>query len=650
MPQVSLLAVDVAQAPDIKGALSSYDSSIPDDGQAFSRLVEQHIISEKGGKIIDKKEMTGGNTSSEDGVEAIIAEEFPVSEDAQSDTKAQLDGDGAEVNAAKLDNDDGLTESEKFIALLNASEKTLITSTSAKADADQQSATEQEKAAKNEVIKNEQLAQALKKSDEMSDKLTQQAGNTKGSVEGNNAENDDHRDIANQTDFNIKGQKNKRALDSGENAISAKTITIENNDDATEKVKSVNNDVINNDVDIAKIDKNNKAPEAAKIDSLSLANKNDTKLNLANTQSIIDTANIKDKVSDVSVLEPALISGGNEDEINADATVNKNAVSTNKNISNLQQANDVVSQQIKANAQVDEVDSQESSIIMQASVEKSHLDKTMINQQSAVDAKANVVNVIHQSTTPSSASNSSRSDEQGTGSQNNANSDSFTEVKLEVENAESDAFAQMSAQAKNTLANNGESLVASSSVDRPNSTHNSAHLSSAQQNQFMEAMASRESRDSLNIHKPLSPIQTETIAIYSKDFSNAVKEKVMVMINQKLQQVDIQLDPPELGNVSVRVNLQGEQAAVNFIVQNQQAKDALEQNMPRLREMLAEKGVDVGDANIEQSNQQTADDGSFSNSSSQDGSFDENEFEEQQSANIQQNLFKASSTGVDYYA
>ncbi|HCM46317.1 MAG TPA: flagellar hook-length control protein FliK, partial [Colwellia sp.] len=85
---------------------------------------------------------------------------------------------------------------------------------------------------------------------------------------------------------------------------------------------------------------------------------------------------------------------------------------------------------------------------------------------------------------------------------------------------------------------------------------------------------------------------------------DAVKDKVMMTINQKLQRFDITLDPPEFGNMQVRVNLQGEQASVNFIVQNQQAKDVLEQNMHKLRDMLSEQGVDVGDANVEQQNQQ----------------------------------------------
>jgi flagellar hook-length control protein FliK len=178
----------------------------------------------------------------------------------------------------------------------------------------------------------------------------------------------------------------------------------------------------------------------------------------------------------------------------------------------------------------------------------------------------------------------------------------------------------------------------------------SAAETAAQQEQSFESVMSKLNTNATQTQKSITALNTETVAIYHKDFANAVKEKVMVMINQKIQQIDIQLDPPEMGNVHVRVNLQNEQAAVQFIVQNPQAKDALEQNMPKLRDMLAESGVDVGDANIEQrqpgEQSQTA--------------FGENGTSNQKNDNLEQgrdenhqqvvNMVKASSTGVDYYA
>ena len=181
------------------------------------------------------------------------------------------------------------------------------------------------------------------------------------------------------------------------------------------------------------------------------------------------------------------------------------------------------------------------------------------------------------------------------------------------------------------------------------STPSSGELS-AQQEQSYQNTLDKLTSNTVQTQKSTTVLQTETIAIYRKDFADAVKDKVMVMINQKIQQVDIQLDPPEMGNIHVRVNLQNEQAAVQFIVQNQQAKDALEQNIGKLRDMLAENGVDVGDANIEQRQAQEQNGNAFngqrangSNGGVSDGTSNEVE-------HTVVNLTKASSTGVDYYA
>jgi flagellar hook-length control protein FliK len=153
--------------------------------------------------------------------------------------------------------------------------------------------------------------------------------------------------------------------------------------------------------------------------------------------------------------------------------------------------------------------------------------------------------------------------------------------------------------------------------------------------------------------KTNAQLHQETISMFRKDFNVAVKDKVMLMISQKLQQFDITLDPPELGNMQVRVNLQGEQAVVSFIVQSQQTKDALEQNMHKLRELLAEQGVDVGDANVEQQSQQsTNDEGSpAGNNSRMEGEMDNmTEANDVVAHTLSAQMLDSSTASVDYYA
>jgi flagellar hook-length control protein FliK len=171
------------------------------------------------------------------------------------------------------------------------------------------------------------------------------------------------------------------------------------------------------------------------------------------------------------------------------------------------------------------------------------------------------------------------------------------------------------------------------------------------EHQSSEVLNNNVATDVAQIQKNNVQLQQETISIFKKDFADAVKDKVLIIINQKLQQFDITLDPPEFGNMQIRVNLQGEQAAVNFVVQNQQAKEALEQNMHKLKEMLAEQGVDVGGSSVEQQDKQRNNEEQSlaqgnTNSSLITGLEEENNVEHVLSTK----LFDSSATGVDYYA
>lgn len=165
--------------------------------------------------------------------------------------------------------------------------------------------------------------------------------------------------------------------------------------------------------------------------------------------------------------------------------------------------------------------------------------------------------------------------------------------------------------------------------------------------QSLDTLNPAVSTEVIQSQKTNAQLHQETIAIFRKDFADAVKDKVMLMVSQKLQRFDITLDPPELGNMQVRVNLQNEQAMVSFVVQNQQAKEALEQNIHKLRDMLAQQGVDVGDANIEQQSQQSDGEGGAAGSNHQQGetAMASDMIEHTLSAH----QINASANAVDYY-
>ncbi len=82
-------------------------------------------------------------------------------------------------------------------------------------------------------------------------------------------------------------------------------------------------------------------------------------------------------------------------------------------------------------------------------------------------------------------------------------------------------------------------------------------------------------------------------------WGQAVSERVMWSANQKLQSASIQLDPPELGSLQVKLHITQDQVSVSFTSPHAHVRDALEQSLPRLREMMAEQGLNLGESSVE---------------------------------------------------
>lgn len=82
-------------------------------------------------------------------------------------------------------------------------------------------------------------------------------------------------------------------------------------------------------------------------------------------------------------------------------------------------------------------------------------------------------------------------------------------------------------------------------------------------------------------------------------WGQAVGERMIMMAQHGPRSAQIQLDPPELGFMQIRVHVQGQdQISVSFTSPNPAVRDALEQQMPRLREMLAEQGLELSEGAI----------------------------------------------------
>jgi flagellar hook-length control protein FliK len=74
--------------------------------------------------------------------------------------------------------------------------------------------------------------------------------------------------------------------------------------------------------------------------------------------------------------------------------------------------------------------------------------------------------------------------------------------------------------------------------------------------------------------------------------------KLTLMVGRGIQSASIQLSPENLGPLEIRISVQNEQASVWFGAAHADTRAALEQALPRLRELLAGQGLNLSDAGV----------------------------------------------------
>ncbi|NKW88072.1 flagellar hook-length control protein FliK [Alteromonadaceae bacterium A_SAG4] len=148
----------------------------------------------------------------------------------------------------------------------------------------------------------------------------------------------------------------------------------------------------------------------------------------------------------------------------------------------------------------------------------------------------------------------------------------------------------------------------------------------------------------------------KAVNIHKSDGQQQLGEKIRWMVNARNTMAEIRLDPPELGSMQVRVNVAGDAASVSFVVQSQQAKEALADAMPKLRDMLSQQGIELGDAQVRKDNSSGQDNGQQLAGDSHQGHGAGNRGENDGLDDtdgmrvIEQSISRADKGGIDFYA
>ncbi|MCS4309409.1 flagellar hook-length control protein FliK [Rheinheimera pacifica] len=152
------------------------------------------------------------------------------------------------------------------------------------------------------------------------------------------------------------------------------------------------------------------------------------------------------------------------------------------------------------------------------------------------------------------------------------------------------------------------------------------------------------------VARPLAEQLKQSLNLLQQDAAGQLRERVSFMVRQNIQIAEIRLDPAGLGQMQIKIDMQQDQASVQFIVQQSQAKELLEQQLPRLREMLQQQGIQLTEGQVQQQSQQERQLAQRdSNHSGSNGKHTADDSQDGQAETVQLNV-KTSDRLVDYYA
>lgn len=88
------------------------------------------------------------------------------------------------------------------------------------------------------------------------------------------------------------------------------------------------------------------------------------------------------------------------------------------------------------------------------------------------------------------------------------------------------------------------------------------------------------------------------LPVHQPEFGERFSQQLTVLVHHGIQHAHLSVSPPELGPVDVRITLQHDEATVQLASPSLAARDAMQDALPRLRELLEQAGVRLNDAGV----------------------------------------------------
>ncbi|PCI43547.1 MAG: hypothetical protein COB51_11435 [Moraxellaceae bacterium] len=103
-------------------------------------------------------------------------------------------------------------------------------------------------------------------------------------------------------------------------------------------------------------------------------------------------------------------------------------------------------------------------------------------------------------------------------------------------------------------------------------------------------------------YKAMEPVPVSTgikQTVGRPGWSEALSDRVMVFVKERVSMAKIHLEPAQLGPIQVKITMHNDQASVVFVSNNALTRESIESAIPRLREALDQNGINLADVNVQ---------------------------------------------------
>ncbi len=140
-------------------------------------------------------------------------------------------------------------------------------------------------------------------------------------------------------------------------------------------------------------------------------------------------------------------------------------------------------------------------------------------------------------------------------------------------------------------------VAASFSFDSTNKLSVAELAAAAQQTAFTAPAQTSTNNIAAATAAPSNPLTIST-PLNQPGWSNELSQKITWLATQNNQSAELHLNPPQLGPLDVTIKISGDQATALFTSPHAAVRDAIELALPKLREMLADNGIMLGNATV----------------------------------------------------